>query len=150
MAEPESWTNRLLTGLAQHLADTGFWTYRPTDPYQSGDVRPVFTGPMPSDFDEAVELNVYDSTADPALSDIDVLAQLWHRGRRNDRDSVVAAADRAFELLHGCGGFELAGIPIVMVTQKSCLPVGVDANGRSQMSQNFRIRAIRPTPGRTA
>lgn len=152
MAVPESWTNRLLSGLAQHLADTGFWTYRLTDPYQPGDVRPVFTSPMPSLPDEAVELNVYDNDADPALSDVVVLAQIWHRGARGDRDSVRAAADKAFEVLHGIGGpdFHLGGIPVWMITQKSYLPVGPDANNRPQISQNFRIRAIRPTLGRRA
>ena len=45
---------------------------------------------------------------------------------------------------------EWAQIPIVMITQKSCLPLGPDGNNRYQISQNFRIRAIRPTAGRTA
>jgi hypothetical protein len=147
----QSWTNRLLAGLAQHLDGIGFWTYRaPGDPYQQGDVRPIFTGAIQPDPDEALGMDVYDNDADPALSDVTVLAQLWHRGPRYDQDAVRASVDMAFELLHGQGGFELAGIPIVMITQKSCLPVGADGNGRYQASQNFRIRAIRPTPGRTA
>ena len=154
MTEPfadESWTNRLLSGLAQHLADTGFWTYRvPSDPYLAGDVRPLFTGPIQPDPDEAGALEVYDNTADPALSDVTVLAQMWHRGARNDVSGVRAAADGAFERWHGQGEFEVAGIPIVMITQKSCLPLGPDGNNRYQISQNFRIRAIRPTAGRTA
>lgn len=147
----ESWTNRLLAGLAQHLADTGFWTYRlPGDLYLPADVRPLVTGPLPPSLDEAAGLEVYGNDADPALSDVTVLAQLWHRGARNDVGSVRTAADRAFEWWHGRGGFEVAGIPIVMITEKSRLPVGIDGNGRSQISQNFRIRACRPTPGRTA
>lgn len=151
MTDQESWTNRLLAGLAQHLADTGFWTYRAAgDPYLPGDARPIFTGALQPEPDEAVGIEVYDNAADPALSDVTVLAQLHHRGRRNDLASARAAADQAFERWHGRTRFEVASIPIVIITEKSRLPVGPDGNGRPQIFQNFTIRACRPTPGRTA
>ncbi|MEV6800515.1 minor capsid protein [Micromonospora rifamycinica] len=147
MATGDGWTSRLLVGLAQHIAAAGIATWRPTGGYQASEIGIVIRG-IPSSPDRLVTLAPYPVASTPGLADITQGVQIRLRGTTDPR-VVEDLADALFDLLDSAGRLTLGGIAVVDIYRQSYAALGVDGNGRWEMSHNYYIEAMRPTNTRT-
>jgi hypothetical protein len=143
-----SWTEQLLTGVAEHLAAAGVGTWKPSGAYLSSDVRPIVISAVPSSPDEVITLTAYTVDEDPRDSDVIQGLQVRTRAGRDPR-GVDDLDDDVFDALHGLTDALLNGVPLVLAHRVSGAPIGVDGNSRHQRSSNYHLMANRPSPHRT-
>lgn len=149
-----SWSTRdLMTGLAEHLGQSGLVDWRPPPavyaaPY-SGPVA-VFEQ-LPDGPDRAVAISVYlGPVSQGGLSDVLVGVQLLWRGPdvdsvRDDADAVYTALDGARHVTLGQDG---RLVHTSLIERTSSAPLGLDDSGRRLRSDNYLITASRSTAWR--
>jgi hypothetical protein len=143
----EGWTSRLLVGLAQHIAAAGIATWRPTGGYPASEIGIIIRG-IPTSPDRIITLAPYPVASTPGLADITQGVQVRVRGTTDPR-VAEDLGDAIFERLDSSGGLTLGGIAVVDIYRQSYAALGVDGNGRWEMSHNYYIEAMRPTNTRT-
>lgn len=142
------WTETLLAGVGQHLADTTEATWRVAGDYAADDTWPVFMIGVPGAPDRILVLSPYGVDATLG-SDVTQGLQVRFRGPRGDPRPVDAMRDEVFDALHGLGGVTLNSVPVVLVTWQSDTYLGVDSNGRFEATANYYVQAARPGTHRT-
>ncbi|GAA3289230.1 minor capsid protein [Arthrobacter citreus] len=136
----------LLTAVGQYLdaAGAGRWltkgTYAATDTAISIDELPITP-------DRGIAMSLYD-VEDTAGTDSVVGLQLWIRGSKN-KASAKETKDAVFDALHNLQHVTWAGIPIVRIWRQSGANLGLDGNGRQEISQNYYLQLTRTGPNRT-
>lgn len=145
-----SWTNDLLSGLAEHLGTAGVGLWDPIGPYPTGGTVPVITlRTLPDQHDRAISLDLFaDVDADdPGLSDVLAAVQIQTRGGRDPSD-VDDLADQIWDVLHGAQmltfGAGAAAVHTTLVRRRSSDRLGTDDHGRYLRSCNYYINAARP------
>lgn len=132
------WEADLLTGLAQYLNDSGVGIYRPSVPYQSGDVAIVF-GELPTQPDRVIGLTLYGSSDEEVQNLSRVRVQLMMRGAPNLALDVGSVATAAFSQLQGLSYRDFGTAHVLRVARVSSVPLGVDQNKRTLRSDNYVI-----------
>lgn len=143
------WTTNLVGGLAQLLEDAGVGVYRPTGAYADGETG-IYDRYIPPT-GRCITLSAYPTTpGTPGLADVSVGVQVRVRGD-GDPVSCDDLADAVFEVLDGAGQrdggpqLDLGGVKVVQIWRQSYTPLGPDANGQWERSENFYVDAMRPT-----
>lgn len=140
-----SWTTDLLAGLAQHIADAGLGTYRPTGAYTAGETA-IVVGTVPPVPDRVIVLTPYNNARPRGLADTAVSVQVRVRGPAGDSRSAATLLDPVHELLDGARDLTLGGVRVVQILHSSGpAPIGLDANNRPELTDNFVVQAERPT-----
>lgn len=146
MTPGETVDDRVVRGIAEELHGTGVAVWRPTGTYQEGETA-ITVGGLPASPAQAVALTTYGSTDDPELADSLVMVQATIRGT-SDQRAANATAAVLFDLLHGRGGFTLAGVPVVFAQRASWAWIGTDKNGRWRRTDNYYLNTHNPTAHR--
>jgi len=140
-----SWTTDLVAGLAQHIADAGLGTYRPTGAYTAGETG-IVLGTVPPVPDRVIVLTPYAATRPLGLADTSVSVQVRVRGPAGDSRAASAVLDPVHELLDGARGLVLGGVRVVQILHASGpAPIGLDSSNRPELTDNFVVQAERPT-----
>lgn len=142
-----SWTTDLLDGLAQWLDDAGLGTYRADgSAYQAGETA-IVVGTLPPVPDRLIVLTLYAATRPRGLADTAVSVQVRTRGPAGDSRAAADVLDPVHEALDGARDLTLGGVRVVQILHSSGpAPIGLDANNRAELTDNFLIQAERPTP----
>lgn len=138
-------TSDLLTGLAVHLDGAGVATWQPTGAYDPG-VTGIFIATVPEHPAGVLALTAY-GIDDSAVTVPDSVVGLQVRCRAPDRDPRNAddLADAAYDALQSLGPLDLStGVQLQLCTRRSFLPMGADASGRWERSDNYQIQVHRP------
>lgn len=143
------WTEALVAGIGQHLADNTEATWRVAGDYAEDDPWPVIVIAVPASPDQIITLTPYPVDEDPATSDVTQGLQVRTRGPRGDPRPVDAINDEIFDALHGLTSVVLNGIPVVQAYRTSGSYLGADTNGRHEHSANYYVQCARPSPYRT-
>ncbi|MFF4177653.1 MULTISPECIES: minor capsid protein [unclassified Streptomyces] len=139
-----SYTTDLVEGLAELLNAQGLGTYGPPDePYPTKGTA-VVIGFMPAAPDAVICLTPY-PVEDTGGTDAITAVQVRMRAGRDPRE-VYALADAVCDLLHGRENTCLRGVPVALMWRQSEAQIGLDANGRMEMSANYYARTTRATP----
>lgn len=145
-----SWTEDLLTGLAEHLAAHGVASWYPTGAFPAAPPQPpVALRTLPNAPDRAYSLDAYTEvdTEDAGLADVTTAVQLQSRGTRDPAD-VDDVADAAWEVLHGARmltlGSGLSAVHVSLIYRRSTARLGTDDHGRYERSCNYYVMAARP------
>lgn len=144
-----SWTDDLLTGLAEHLDAAGVGQWQPAGAYTTGDPPPITLRALPDAFDRAYALSYYTEveTEDAGLSDVTAGVQLRSRGSTDPAD-VEDLADAVWEVLHGARMVTLGSAPRLVHTsliyRRSTALLGADRTGRFERACNYYVTASRP------
>lgn len=138
----------LMVGLAQYLNDAGVGVYRPDGGYLPGDTAIVF-GDLPPTPDRCIGLTPYSSTDQPKIALSRVRVQVWMRGAANDSLDILDLATDVFDTLQGAERLQFGSAGVVQILRVSAMPMGIDANKRSERSDNYAVDVNPPaTPGR--
>lgn len=131
----------LTVALCEMLGEVPGWQWSTTTQTPAGMVG-IFYGDLPETPDRAIGVRVYGGD-DPRVYEPVRDAQLRIRGARNDLDDADRIAGFAFALLQGRS--RVRGISWV---QRSTFgPLGADANGREERSENYRVFLDNPEVG---
>lgn len=141
-------TTDLLTGVAEHLAAQGVGTWRTTGVYAATETG-IVLGLLPPSPDNVIALTGYSVSDDPTLSDGVMGVQVRTRTKGLDPRPTADLADAIFDALQGLGDVVLGGVRVQIVTRQSWVPLGADANGRQQRSDNYYATAHHPSSHRT-
>ena len=117
------------------LGELPGWAWRLTGPAYAGDDIAVFYGTIPPDPDRAVGVRVYGQVGSPSDFLIQRRVQLRSRGARGFADDADAVAGIAFARI----GDLVREAGILTVHRESFTPLGADANGREQRSDNYIV-----------
>ncbi|MCF2531750.1 minor capsid protein [Yinghuangia soli] len=140
-----SWTSQLLDGLAQHLHDRGLGVYRPNGVYLPGDIA-IVVGTLPPTPDRVICLTSYNVSRPGGLATAAVMVQIRVRGPAGDSRSADAIGDPVCEELDDARDLVLGGIPVTQILHASGpAPIGTDALGRPERTDNHQVWAERPT-----
>jgi hypothetical protein len=143
-----TWTSDLLTGIAAHLAAAGAGVWNPTGVYTAGQTG-IYIAVMPpgtatnSGFDKAIVLTDYDTGGGNTGGDVAPRLQVRCRGIRNDPLSVVAIKADVRDALEGLDAVVFGTVTVSGINHASGAPMGIDANGRHERSDNYDIQARR-------
>jgi hypothetical protein len=144
-----AWTDDLLAGLADYLADDGTaFTWDPTGTYQPAAPTPLVIGQLPIGPDQVVALSPYpvdDATGD--LNDTVLGVQFRVRGTKDPR-TVLAVTDAVFDRLHSARRLVLGGVHVVQIWHVSGADLGTDSNNRHERTENYYVQATRPSAHR--
>lgn len=129
----------LLEAIAQRLAAAGVGTWSPTGAYTTGQTG-ITISTMPQAPDRAIVLTLYDRVEheDPDLTDELVRLQVRVRtakGRPDAADTLAETVHAALRAHH----VVWSGVPITRVHRRSYLPLGLDSNGRPEVSMNYEV-----------
>lgn len=129
----------LLEAIAQRLAAVGVGTWSPNVRYEAGQTG-ITISTMPQAPDCAIVLTLYDRVEheDPDLTDELVRLQVRVRtakGRPDAADTLAEAVHAAIRAHH----VVWSDIPITRVHRRSYLPLGLDSNGRPEVSMNYEL-----------
>lgn len=125
----------LTTLVCEILATIPGWAWRPTGPgYTSADVA-IFFGAIDADPDRAVGVRVYATLDDPLEHWGARSVQLRFRGAAHSRASADELAGRAFPVLQQIS--RVGGIS--GIRRDSMAPLGADAKGREERTDNYTI-----------
>lgn len=129
----------LYTALAERLHAAGVATWNPAGVYTPGQTG-ITLAVMPTAPDRAVVLTVYerDEHTDPALTDERVRVQVRVRtakGRPDGADTLAEAVHAVLRAHH----VTWSGVLITRVHRVSYLPLGLDSNGRPEVSMNYEL-----------
>ncbi|MFJ2909356.1 minor capsid protein [Streptomyces sp. NPDC087228] len=139
-----SYTADVAEGLADLLDEHGLGTYGPPDePYPTQGTA-IVLGVMPAAPDRVLCLTPY-SVEDTGSTDAITAVQVRMRAGRDPRDAY-GLADAVCDLLHGREGFHLRGVPVALMWRQSEAQLGLDSNGRMELTANYYARTTRPGP----
>lgn len=152
MATVASWTEQLLTGLAELIDAAGVGRWEQDTVLADGDVPAVCLIELPAEITNVICLTDYPVEDDPSTTDGIVGVQVRTRGGRNPLDAR-RFADGVFEALHGLHGFvlgELGPYPVTVahIYRNSATPIGPDSQGRHERSENYYVHVNRASAGR--
>lgn len=120
--------------LCQWLAAAGIGVWSPAAPAPS-DAAAIFYGPLGEHPDRAVGVTVYGTDDDVALGTGTRRVQVRYRGASDDVRGANLLADAGFEALHGVHYRD----GIARARRISSAPLGPDADGRQERTDNFEI-----------
>lgn len=142
------YTRDALDGLATLLAGAGAGVYRDSGAYAAGEVG-IVVGLVPQSPDRVVCLIPYPLTDDPTLSNSVMGLQVRTRSHTPDARIAFDQADAVFDALQGLGDVDLApGVRLHIATRTSGVPLGEDAQGRAEWSDNYQLTLDRPSAHR--
>jgi len=149
VATGDGWTSRLLTGMAEHLADAGIGTWDPTGTaYDTGDTAIVIRA-IPDQPDRLITLTAYPLDRNlPGMADHILGVQIRLRAGSDPRE-CDDLADGIFDLLDGASGLTWSEIPVKDVGRRSYTSLGQDGSRRWERSENYLVDAMRPTSNNT-
>jgi len=134
----------LLDGLAQTIAAAGNGVYRADDStYSPGETAVVFVI-MPDKPDRVICLTEYLLTAHPSLPLDRVGVQIRTRGLPNDSFDEKVLRDGVRDCVHALTDRQYGSCHLIQMLFASGVPLGVDAAGRSESSQNFTVDVDMP------
>ncbi|QKN87598.1 hypothetical protein QEN63_gp13 [Streptomyces phage Vondra] len=139
-----SYTTDIVEGLAELLDEQGLGVYGPLDKPYPSDGTAIVIGFMPAVPDPVICLTPY-PVEDTGGTDAITAVQVRMRAGRDPR-KVYALADAVCDLLHGREHFRLRGVPVALMWRQSEAQLGLDSNGRMEMSANYYARTTRPGP----
>jgi minor capsid protein len=142
-----SFTNDLLDGIAQHLADSGCGVFDPNAPYD-GTHTAICVGARPEEPPTIIALTKYDSDDHVKLNDSTVYVQAWMRAGGYSSTVVDAIADQVFDALQGLSNVTLNGCRVIGVSRTITAPIGQDQNARYQRADSYEIFTNQPTSHR--
>ena len=138
---PDTYTVNMLTGLAEMLNASGVGVYRgPTGTYASTE-RGIYFSTMPADAVQGISITRYLDVPD-ILAINHVRVQVFTRAGTNPLDGE-AITDLVRDTLHDKNHVVLNGVHFNRMVQESFAPLGPDANGRFEYSQNFTLTGNR-------
>jgi len=135
-----TYTLDVIEGLAELLTGQALGVYRPDSPFQAGETA-IVTYRMPPAPDRAICLTPY-PIEDSGGTDTITAVQVRMRCGVDPRD-VAALADDVFAVLHGREAFALRGVPVALMWRQSEAVLGMDANGRLEITANYYARTTR-------
>lgn len=137
-------TTDLLTGLAVHLHAASVATWDGTGTKYPDGVRGIYLATVPEHPAGGLTLTAYgisDDVQPDSLIGLQVRSKAPARDPRNADD----LADAAYDALQSLGPVDLStGVHLQLCTRSSSLPMGADASGRWERSDNYRLMAYRP------
>ncbi|MFF2014003.1 minor capsid protein [Streptomyces sp. NPDC058195] len=139
-----SYTTELVEGLAELLAELGLGRYGPPDEPYPATGTAIVLGVMPAAPDRVICLTPY-VIEDTGGTDAITAVQVRMRAGRDPRD-VYAVADAVYAALHGRERVTLRSVPVALMWRQSETSLGLDANGRMEISANYYARTTRATP----
>jgi hypothetical protein len=148
-----SWTENLLTGLAEHMDAAGVGQWQPTGAYTAASPPPIMLRTLPEGFDRAYAIGSFAEveTEDAGLADVTVGVQIRSRGGA-DPDDVEEVADAVWDLLHGARmavlGSGLTAVYTSLIYRRSTALLGTDRQGRYERACNYYVLAARPNAHR--
>lgn len=125
--------SELTVRLSQIVGALPLFAWRPDGPAYTAAEIGVFYGTIPDAPDRAVGIRVYSPIDEP-----DLLArrvQLYIRGGRRQPFGADRIAGVLFSVLHD----RLRGDGIASIRRTSAAPLGADANGREERTENYLI-----------
>ncbi len=141
------WTSRLIAGIAELLDATGVGAWHPDGtPYAAGETG-ILDRAIPPEPDRIITLAAYpiDSAEHVGMADHDCAVQVRVRGLPYDMRDCDDLADAVYDELDGLHDVVLGGIPIVLMWRQSYTSLGQDGSDRWERSENYYVRAMRPT-----
>jgi hypothetical protein len=136
----------LLVGIATELNDAGIGVYDPDRTWTSSDTEwaVVVGNRIPQDPSKVILLGAYDIRDDPKLNDSTKGVQFRLRGD-DDQQTVLDKSGDIFNLFQGLHDTTLNGVPVVLMTRQSGLPLGPDEQDRIEYSTNWWVQISDPT-----
>lgn len=142
------YTRDALDGLARILAAAGAGVYRDSGVYAAGETG-IIVGTVPQSPPRMIALIPYPLTDDPTLSNSVMGLQIRTRSAGSDPRDAFDLADDVFDALQGLGDVDLApGVRLHIAERASGVPLGEDANGRAEWSDNYQLTVDRPSAHR--
>lgn len=143
----KAFTTIMVESLAQLLHDNNLGEYPPDDGLFTGIAPAIMLKKMPQSPDEVISLNPYGNDDSPNRPMGTVSVQIRARGT-TDPMSCDDILDPIFDLLHGARYLVLVpGQPgFSLVSRKSSVSMGMDANGRWERADNYAFFGTRNTP----
>ncbi|UFU03437.1 minor capsid protein [Ruania suaedae] len=117
------------------------WHWSTTTPPPAGEVG-IFYGAIPDEPDRAIGARVYGGS-DPHVYSPRRRVQLLIRGARGDVDDADQIAGFAFLVLQGRSRTK----GLSQIERTSFGPLGADANGREERSENYLVYVDNPGVG---
>lgn len=143
------YTRDLLHGLAQLLAADGVGVYRDTGVYADSETG-IVIGTVPQNPPAVVALIPYPLTDDATLSDSVLGLQVRCRSAGSDPRVVSDMTDAVFDSLQSHPGADLSTTARLLIAERvSGVPLGEDANGRSEAADSYQLTLHRPSRHRT-
>ena len=136
-------TTDLLVGVAEHLDAAAVASWEPAAAYDQNTAG-IFIATLPEHTGGVVTLTAYGMDDDPILPDSTMGLQVRVRAPGRDPRDSDDLADAAYDALQGLGPVDLNGVHIQLCTRVSSLPMGMDATGRWERSDNYRVQVHRP------
>ena len=128
--------------LCEMLGEVPGWHWSTTTETPAGMVG-VFYGDIPDAPDRAIGVRVYGGTDDPLVYQPVRRVQLRIRGARGDKDDADRIAGFAFALLQGRSSVR----GLSWMQRDTFGPLGADANGREERSENYSVSLDNPEVG---
>jgi hypothetical protein len=141
-----TWTNDLLTGMAQAMAADGIGTFGPGHPTTSTACA-ITLGTAADEPIKAVALFAYSPVDDVMLANTMQPVQIRIRGTV-DATSCDTIGDAIFDLFHGVTGLVFGTVHTSLIARNSVIPLGRDDHDRWMSSHNYYVHANRPTASR--
>lgn len=138
-----SYTTDVVEGLAELLDEQGLGTYGPPDePYPTSGTA-IVLGVMPAQPDRVLCLTPY-PIQDTAGPEAITAVQVRMRAGRDPR-AAYDLADEVFDVLDGREHYRLRAVPVSLSWRQSEASLGLDANGRMELTANYYFRTLRRT-----
>lgn len=129
----------LLDGIATLLNTNGFGTYSASGEYADNADTPITFKVMRDAPDRTITLTAYRISAQPGFSLDRYRLQVRTRGARDDALDVDELAGPIAGFLHGATYLAFGGCTVDQILHYSSIPMGVDAAGRHERSDNFDL-----------
>jgi hypothetical protein len=140
----DGYTTRLLKGTAHLLAAEGVGIYDEAAVIADPDTG-IFRGSMPTAPERALALNAY-PVEDTDLTVAVTGVQIRMRAGRTAGD-VDDLADAVKDVLHNRQHYDLStGVHIEVSWRQSQAWIGLDTNGRMELTSNYYFRTVRSGP----
>jgi hypothetical protein len=137
-----TWTNQLVTGLAELIAGAGLGTWRETGVYTDAETG-ITIAVVPATPDRIICLTPYPIEDGPLTAGITAV-QLRCRAGRDPRD-VQAMADELRDLLHNRQHTTVGDIHCELIWRQSQAWIGLDSADRQEITANYYVRAANPS-----
>ena len=128
--------------LCEMLGEVPGWRWSTTSTPPRSTVG-IFYGDIPDSPDRAIGVRVYGGSDDPLVYQPARSVQLRIRGARGDKDDADRIAGVAFVLLQGRS--RVRGLS--WMQRETFGPLGADANGREERSDNWTVHLDNPEVG---
>ena len=134
----------LVVAIAEHLAAHTSATWRPTGAYTATETG-ITIKTVPATPDRVIAITVYDVDDDPDPRQVRETYVVQIRFRAPGRpDNVDDLAQEAKATLHTQHHTTFGQVPIARCARTYVAPLGADANGRHERTDNYRIVTRRP------